>query len=56
MHKSLERSDDGCVWNEDAPTVDFVRLFSATKPVVIFNRRLFLHPSVLPSDGKDNTK
>lgn len=21
MHKSLERSDDGCVWNEDAPTV-----------------------------------
>ena len=21
MHKSSERSDDGCVWNEDAPTV-----------------------------------
>ena len=29
MHKSSERSDNGCVWNEDAATVAFVRLFSA---------------------------
>ena len=29
MHKSFEHSNKGCVWNEDAPTVAFVRLFSA---------------------------
>ena len=28
-HKSFEHSNKGCVWNEDAPTVAFVRLFSA---------------------------
>ena len=29
MHKSSEHSDKGCVWNEDAPTVSFVRPFLA---------------------------
>lgn len=30
MHKSSERSNDGCVWNEDAPTVVSCAFFSAT--------------------------
>lgn len=29
MHKSSERSDDGCVRNEDAPTVVSCAFFSA---------------------------
>lgn len=29
MHKSFEHSTKDCVRNEDAPTVAFVRLFSA---------------------------
>lgn len=29
MHKSSERSDEGCVWNEDAPTVVSCAFFSA---------------------------
>lgn len=46
MHKSSERSDNGCVWNEDAPTVVSCAFFRLSEPVVIFNRRLFLCPSV----------
>ena len=46
MHKSSERSDDGCVWNEDAPTVVSCALFRLSEPVVIFNRRLFCIPTV----------
>ena len=52
MHKSSERSDDGCVWNEDAPTVVSCAFFRLSKPVVIFNRRLFCVPP-FRSDGKD---
>ena len=47
MHKSSERSDDGCVWNEDAPTVVSCAFFRLSEPVVIFNHRLFLCFSVL---------
>ena len=53
MHKSSERSDDGYVWNEDAPTVVSCALFRLSEPVVIFNRRLFCVPPYR-SDGKDN--
>ena len=28
MHRGSEHSDDGCVWNEDAPTVVSCALFS----------------------------
>lgn len=53
--KSSRYSDKGCVWNEDAPTVAFARPFSANRSLwFIFNRRLFLRPTVLRSDGKDN--
>lgn len=52
MHKSSERSDDGCVWNEDAPTVVSCAFFRLSEPVVIFNRRLFCVPPYR-SDGKD---
>lgn len=52
MHKSSERSDDGCVWDEDAPTVVSCAFFRLSKPVVIFNRRLFCVPPYR-SDGKD---
>lgn len=54
MHKSSERSDDGCVWNEDAPTVVSCAFFRLSEPVVIFNRRLFCVPP-FRSDGKDTT-
>ncbi len=40
MHKSSERSDDGCVWNEDASTLVSCAFFRLSEPVVIFNRRL----------------
>lgn len=53
MHKSSERSNEGCVWNEDAPTVVSCAFFRLLEPVVIFNRRLFLCPTDLSSDGKD---
>lgn len=53
MHKSSMHSNKSCVWNEDAPTVVSCAHFRLTEPVVIFNRRLFLHPSVPPSDGKE---
>ena len=52
MHKSSERSDDGCVWNEDAPTVVSCAFFRLSEPVVIFNRRFFCVPPYR-SDGKD---
>ena len=52
MHKSSERSDNGCVWNEDAPTVVSCAFFRLSEPVVIFNRRLFCVPPYR-SDGKD---
>ena len=52
MHKSSECSDDGCVWNEDAPTVVSCAIFRLSEPVVIFNRRLFC-VSPYRSDGKD---
>ena len=52
MHKSSERRDDGCVWNEDAPTVVSCAFFRLSEPVVIFNRRLFCVPPYR-SDGKD---
>ena len=52
MHKSSERSDDGCVWNEDAPTVVSCAFFRLSEPVAIFNRRLFCVPPYR-SDGKD---
>lgn len=52
MHKSSERSDDGCAWNEDAPTVVSCAFFRLSEPVVIFNRRLFCVPPYR-SDGKD---
>lgn len=52
MHKSSERSDEGCVWNEDAPTVVSCAFFRLSEPVVIFNRRLFCVPP-FRSDGKD---
>lgn len=52
MHKSSERSDEGCVWNEDAPTVVSCAFFRLSEPVVIFNRRLFCVPPYR-SDGKD---
>lgn len=53
MHKSSERSDDGCVWNEDAPTVVSCAFFRLSEPVVIFNRRLSCIPPYC-SDGKDS--
>ena len=46
MHKSSERSDDGCVWNEDAPTVAFVRLFSAIGACGHLQPQALLCPSV----------
>ena len=46
MHKSSERSNKSCVWNEDAPTVVSCAYFLLSEPVVIFNCRLFLCPSV----------
>ncbi len=46
MHKGSEHSDNGCVWNEDAPTVVSCALFRLSEPVVIFFRRLLLCPSV----------
>ena len=52
MHKSSERSDNGCVWNEDAPAVVSCAFFRLSEPVVIFNRRLFCVPPYR-SDGKD---
>lgn len=52
MHKSSERSDNGCVWNEDAPTVVSCAFFRLSEPVVIFNRRLFCVPPYR-LDGKD---
>ena len=52
MHKSSERSDNGCVWNEDAPTVVSCAFFRLSEPVVIFNHRLFCVPPYR-SDGKD---
>lgn len=52
MHKSSERSNNGCVWNEDAPTVVSCAFFRLSEPVVIFNRRLFCVPPYR-SDGKD---
>ena len=46
MHKTSERSNDGCVWNEDAPTVAFVRLFSAIGACGHLQPQALLCPSV----------
>lgn len=52
MHKSSERSDDSCVWSEDAPTVVSCAFFWLSEPVVIFNCRLCC-VSPYCSDGKE---
>ena len=46
MHKSSERSNDGCVWNEDAPTVVSCAFFSATGACGHLQPQALLCPSV----------
>lgn len=53
MHKSSERSDDGCVWNEDAPTVVFVRPFSVKRSLWSSSTAGSYCVPPYRSDGKD---
>ena len=46
MHKSSNHSDKDCGWNEDAPTVAFVRLFSAIGACGHLQPQALLCPSV----------